>query len=152
MINLCGLTKSNCHSHLVCLLFTLWPFLCLVTFLMFFITYIFYFCRFLFDNQSPAHVYYRWKLFSILQVSLLLIVSLVCNCIICTVLVKGDSPETWKTEDFRMFEGGSTWKPPPLKNLRSKVLPPMEEEIVRRGQLSSKLVSYIKLISSCFVS
>lgn len=23
--------------------------------------------RFLFDNQSPAHVYYRWKLFSILQ-------------------------------------------------------------------------------------
>ena len=29
---------NNCHSHLVCLLFTLWPFLCLVTFLMFFIT------------------------------------------------------------------------------------------------------------------
>ena len=26
------------------------------------------FCRFLFDNQSPAHIYYRWKLFSILQV------------------------------------------------------------------------------------
>ena len=25
-------------------------------------------CRFLFDNQSPAHIYYRWKLFSILQV------------------------------------------------------------------------------------
>ena len=24
--------------------------------------------RFLFENQSPAHVYYRWKLFSILQV------------------------------------------------------------------------------------
>ena len=24
--------------------------------------------RFLFDNQSPAHVYYRWRLFSVLQV------------------------------------------------------------------------------------
>jgi len=24
--------------------------------------------RFLFENQSPAHVYYRWKLFSILEV------------------------------------------------------------------------------------
>lgn len=27
--------------------------------------------RFLFDNQSPAHVYYRWRLFSVLQVGLL---------------------------------------------------------------------------------
>lgn len=26
------------------------------------------FYRFLFENQSPAHVYYRWKLYSILQV------------------------------------------------------------------------------------
>uniref|UniRef100_A0A4W5L3A0 SURP motif domain-containing protein n=1 Tax=Hucho hucho TaxID=62062 RepID=A0A4W5L3A0_9TELE len=26
--------------------------------------------RFLFENQSPAHVYYRWKLYSILQVSM----------------------------------------------------------------------------------
>ena len=34
MINLCGLTTSNCHSHLVFLLVTLWPFLCLVTFLL----------------------------------------------------------------------------------------------------------------------
>ena len=25
--------------------------------------------RFLFDNQSPEHIYYRWRLFSILQVS-----------------------------------------------------------------------------------
>lgn len=38
-----------------------------------------------------------------------------------------------------MFEGGSLWKPPPLKNLRSKVLPPIEGEIVKKGQLSSKL-------------
>ncbi|XP_073256675.1 U2 snRNP-associated SURP motif-containing protein-like [Porites lutea] len=47
--------------------------------------------RFLFDNQSPEHIYYRWKLFSILQ---------------------GDSPTKWRTEKFKMFEGGSVWKPP----------------------------------------
>ncbi|XP_068686027.1 U2 snRNP-associated SURP motif-containing protein-like [Montipora foliosa] len=47
--------------------------------------------RFLFDNQSPEHIYYRWKLFSILQ---------------------GDSPTKWRTEKFKMFEGGSMWKPP----------------------------------------
>ncbi|XP_072547380.1 U2 snRNP-associated SURP motif-containing protein isoform X1 [Salminus brasiliensis] len=49
--------------------------------------------RFLFENQSPAHVYYRWKLYSILQ---------------------GDSPTKWKTEDFRLFKNGSFWRPPPL--------------------------------------
>jgi len=25
--------------------------------------------RFLFDNQSPEHIYYRWRLYSLLQVS-----------------------------------------------------------------------------------
>ncbi|XP_071165088.1 U2 snRNP-associated SURP motif-containing protein-like isoform X3 [Mytilus edulis] len=47
--------------------------------------------RFLFDNQSPAHLYYRWKLFSILQ---------------------GDTPYAWRTEEYKMFKGGSTWRPP----------------------------------------
>ncbi|KAH9628398.1 hypothetical protein HF086_015928 [Spodoptera exigua] len=42
------------------------------------------FFRFLFENQSPAHIYYRWKLFSMLQ---------------------GDSPKQWSLEDFRMFKG-----------------------------------------------
>ena len=38
-----------------------------------------------------------------------------------------------------MFESGSLWKPPPLKNLRMKMLPPVEEEVVmKRGQLSSQ--------------
>ncbi|XP_054156061.1 LOW QUALITY PROTEIN: U2 snRNP-associated SURP motif-containing protein-like [Oppia nitens] len=49
--------------------------------------------RFLFDNQSPAHVYYRWRLFSVLQ---------------------GEHPSKWRTEEFRMFDGGSLWRPPPL--------------------------------------
>ncbi|KAG5850524.1 hypothetical protein ANANG_G00083380 [Anguilla anguilla] len=48
--------------------------------------------RFLFENQSPAHVYYRWKLYSILQ---------------------GEAPTKWRTEEFRMFKNGSLWRPPP---------------------------------------
>uniref|UniRef100_A0A673W3X4 U2 snRNP-associated SURP motif-containing protein n=1 Tax=Salmo trutta TaxID=8032 RepID=A0A673W3X4_SALTR len=49
--------------------------------------------RFLFENQSPAHVYYRWKLYSILQ---------------------GEAPTKWRTDDFRMFKNGSLWRPPRL--------------------------------------
>lgn len=40
--------------------------------------------RFLFENQSPAHVYYRWKLFSLLQ---------------------GEAQKEWSTQEFRMFKG-----------------------------------------------
>lgn len=36
-----------------------------------------------------------------------------------------------------MFEGGSLWKPPTLKNLRGKVIPPIME-IVKKGQLAAK--------------
>ncbi|CAF0758801.1 unnamed protein product [Didymodactylos carnosus] len=49
--------------------------------------------RFLFENQSSAHLYYRWKLFSVIQ---------------------GDSVSSWRTEPFKMFTNGSTWIPPPL--------------------------------------
>lgn len=49
--------------------------------------------RFLFDNQSPAHIYYRWRLFSVLQ---------------------GEHPNKWRTEEFRLFKGSSIWKPPPV--------------------------------------
>jgi U2-associated protein SR140 len=48
--------------------------------------------RFLFDNQSSLHVYYRWKLFSILN---------------------GEGTRRWRTKPFRMFKNGSLWKPPP---------------------------------------
>lgn len=59
------------------------------------------------------------------------------HCYSLTLLEQGDSPETWREEEFRMFEGGSLWKPPPLKNLRGKVIPPIME-IVKRGQLPSE--------------
>ncbi|KAK8738232.1 hypothetical protein OTU49_004118 [Cherax quadricarinatus] len=62
--------------------------------------------RFLFENQSPAHVYYRWKLFSMLQ---------------------GDSPNRWTTRPFRMFANGSIWKPPPL----NPFLQGMPEELIK---------------------
>jgi len=49
--------------------------------------------RFLFENKSHEHIYYRWRLFSLLQ---------------------GDTPQKWSQVEFRMFEGGSIWRPPPM--------------------------------------
>ncbi|KAJ1979651.1 hypothetical protein H4R33_005673 [Dimargaris cristalligena] len=46
---------------------------------------------FLFSYESPEHVYYRWKLFSMLQ---------------------GDRHNNWRTEPFRMFFNGPLWIPP----------------------------------------
>ncbi|KAM9349012.1 LOW QUALITY PROTEIN: U2 snRNP-associated SURP motif-containing protein [Symphorus nematophorus] len=80
--------------------------------------------RFLFDNKSQDHVYYRWKLFSILQ---------------------GESPTEWRTTDFRMFRGGSLWRPPVLNNYSQRGedgaeveedAPPEEE--VKKGQLRAE--------------
>ncbi|KAJ3183952.1 U2 snRNP-associated SURP domain-containing protein [Gaertneriomyces sp. JEL0708] len=55
--------------------------------------------KFLFDNDSPEHVYYRWKLYSILQ---------------------GDPTTKWYTEPFQMFTEGATWIPPE---------PPFDDEV-----------------------
>lgn len=44
-------------------------------------------------KQSEEHVYYRWRLYSILQ---------------------GDTKSQWRTEPFQMFEGGAWWIPPEL--------------------------------------
>ncbi|KAJ3416402.1 U2 snRNP-associated SURP domain-containing protein [Chytridiales sp. JEL 0842] len=46
---------------------------------------------FLFQNESLDHVYYRWKLFSLLN---------------------GDSKYSWPTEAFSMFDEGAQWIPP----------------------------------------
>ena len=48
---------------------------------------------FLFDNKSADHIYYRWKLYSILR---------------------GESQNSWSTKEFRMFKDGSVWRPPLL--------------------------------------
>ncbi|PAA83941.1 hypothetical protein BOX15_Mlig003359g1 [Macrostomum lignano] len=49
--------------------------------------------RFLFDYNSAEHVYYRWRLYSILH---------------------GDTAHNWRLADFRMYKGGSWWRPPPI--------------------------------------
>lgn len=73
--------------------------------------------RFLFDNQSPAHVYYRWKLFSLLQ---------------------GDSTTNWATRDFQMFKHGSYWRPPAvnpyLKGMPENLVPKGGESRSRRSR------------------
>ncbi|CAG9816756.1 unnamed protein product [Phaedon cochleariae] len=65
--------------------------------------------RFLFENQGPAHTYYRWKVYSILH---------------------GDSQKEWNTMEFRMFIGGSIWKPP-IMNCYTAGMP---EELVREDE------------------
>ena len=49
--------------------------------------------QFLFENTSPEHIYYRWRLYSMLQ---------------------GDNKDDWRTDQFKMFKGGSWWKPPTI--------------------------------------
>ncbi|KAK2828553.1 hypothetical protein Q5P01_019587 [Channa striata] len=80
--------------------------------------------KFLFDNKSQDHVYYRWKLFSILQ---------------------GESPTEWRSTDFRMFRGGSLWRPPVLNDYSQRVEERAEveedaspEEEVKKGQLRNE--------------
>uniref|UniRef100_A0A1A7WV87 U2 snRNP-associated SURP domain containing n=2 Tax=Iconisemion striatum TaxID=60296 RepID=A0A1A7WV87_9TELE len=81
--------------------------------------------RFLFDYKSQDHVYYRWKLFSILQ---------------------GESPTKWRTTGFRMFRGGSVWRPPILNDYsvrgdeEAEVMDTtsLEEEEVKKGQLRAE--------------
>ncbi|XP_011349105.1 U2 snRNP-associated SURP motif-containing protein isoform X3 [Ooceraea biroi] len=76
--------------------------------------------RFLFENYSPAHTYYRWKLYSILQ---------------------GDGQKEWHTEDFRMFKGGSVWRPPPInpwtQGMPDELIEMEERQEPRRGSLSN---------------
>jgi len=82
------------------------------------------FFRFLFENKSPAHTYYRWKLFSILH---------------------GDSCNKWRTEEFRMFKGGSIWRPPPINpftqgmpdDLVNRTAHSEFEVVLRKGKLTN---------------
>ncbi|XP_065840791.1 U2 snRNP-associated SURP motif-containing protein-like [Oscarella lobularis] len=74
--------------------------------------------QFLFRNDSPEHVYYRWKLFSILQ---------------------GDPTGFWRTEAFQMFSGGSLWQPPPSIHHKEPERPPLKDiNEPKRGELTDK--------------
>lgn len=65
--------------------------------------------RFLFENQNPLHIYYRWKLYSIMH---------------------GDSQKEWTSKEFRMFKGGSAWKPP----LMTSYTAGMPEELIQEEE------------------
>ncbi|XP_055606151.1 U2 snRNP-associated SURP motif-containing protein [Uranotaenia lowii] len=75
--------------------------------------------KFLFENESPAHIYYRWKLFSLLQ---------------------GDTVADWRVKEFRMFKGGSIWKPPPInfytQGMPDELLVDLEGIDSNKGNLS----------------
>lgn len=81
------------------------------------------FCRFLFENESPAHIYYRWKLFSLLQ---------------------GDTTTEWHQKEFRMFKTGSIWKPPPqnfyTQGMPEELIVDDEAPEIRKGSLSTAYV------------
>ena len=61
--------------------------------------------------QLPSHVYYRWKLFSILQ---------------------GDSPTRWRPDPFHLFANGPLWVPPPMPAPVSAAKPDAHDAEVRR--------------------
>ncbi|KAJ8348194.1 hypothetical protein SKAU_G00267830 [Synaphobranchus kaupii] len=95
--------------------------------------------RFLFDNKRQEHVYYRWKLYSILQ---------------------GEPPNEWRTADFRMFRGGSLWRPPLLKpylhgdeDAGEDPASPSQEEELKKGQLKAehreKLENVLRALAPC---
>ncbi|KAL5279563.1 U2SURP family protein [Megaselia abdita] len=69
--------------------------------------------RFLFDNESPTHIYYRWKLYSLLQ---------------------GDTATEWNEKPFRMFQNGPIWKPP-AANFYTQGMP--EDLVVDNDALES---------------
>ncbi|KAI8336973.1 hypothetical protein BC941DRAFT_426267 [Chlamydoabsidia padenii] len=60
---------------------------------------------FLFDNTHVDHIYYRWRLYSILQ---------------------GDTISSWRTDPFQMFDGGEWWIPPEIPDVPFDEDGPME--------------------------
>ncbi|CEP07585.1 hypothetical protein [Parasitella parasitica] len=78
--------------------------------------------KFLFDNSSSSHIYYRWKLFSLSQ---------------------GDTKSKWMDKPFQMFRGGPWWIPPELPVLDDHSQDPVfdtddevtEEDNVAKGAL-----------------
>lgn len=61
---------------------------------------------------------------------------------------QGESPTDWRTTDFRMFRGGSIWRPPVLNVYSQSGEVEAEateeeapsEEVVKKGQLSTEYV------------
>jgi U2-associated protein SR140 len=52
--------------------------------------------KFLYDNSSPDHIYYRWRIFS---------------------LANGDTLKSWRVDPFLMFSRSARWIPPPMTGI-----------------------------------
>ncbi|KAI8985127.1 hypothetical protein BDB01DRAFT_789003 [Pilobolus umbonatus] len=81
--------------------------------------------RFLFDNMSPEHIYYRWRLYSMLQ---------------------GDTKSRWLDEPFQMFEGGPWWIPPELPLFDEDDLGPMfdtDDEMADQDNITKGTLGHI---------
>lgn len=67
--------------------------------------------RFLTDYSSPEHIYYRWRLWS---------------------LMHGESVQDWSEKPFKMFIMGPWWKPPPVEKFK---MPGQKERIKKLNNL-----------------
>ncbi|CAG9832831.1 unnamed protein product [Diabrotica balteata] len=81
--------------------------------------------NFLFDNYSSAHLYYRWKVYSILH---------------------GDSPTNWPTKKFRMFKGGSIWCPPIIPSYSDGMPDQLTKKTTEQELVEDQCNKLIKLI------
>lgn len=65
-------------------------------------------------------MYYRWKLYSMLQ---------------------GDTQTKWSLKEFRLFEGGSIWRPPPMnqytQGMPDDLIDDKDDNEPRKGTLSN---------------
>lgn len=82
--------------------------------------------QFLFDNKSPSHIYYRWKLYSILN---------------------GENPNQWCLKKFRMFDGGSIWIPPVVpdytKGMPDNLIKEDKQNLLSIAQ-RNRLIQYVQ--------
>ncbi|XP_044268115.1 U2 snRNP-associated SURP motif-containing protein-like [Tribolium madens] len=86
--------------------------------------------KFLSDFQDPAHTYYRWKLYSLLN---------------------GEPKNSWSMKPFRMYKNGSIWVPPTAPNYREG----MPQELIKSPKTenlsetqTARLVSLIKHLTT----
>lgn len=60
----------------------------------------------------------------------------------CVAATQGESPNEWRTSDFRMFRGGSLWRPPALNpylhGSEDGNEEEEEEEELKKGQLKAE--------------
>ncbi|KAI8371263.1 hypothetical protein EDC96DRAFT_573334 [Choanephora cucurbitarum] len=78
--------------------------------------------KFLFDNSSPEHIYYRWRLYSLSQ---------------------GDTKSRWRDEPFQMFEGGPWWIPPELPLLDKEPMFDTDDELADQDNVAKGTLGQI---------